>query len=105
MRESALCVELAVATRLNPQSKKRAQQVARDKARASGDHLAVVNETSLGQRVIDSPRHPDRVVVLDMLGHHGFASSCDSLAQARHAKAGGESGAEADLADKLERAF
>src|ERR1700682_4875552 len=105
MRESALCVELAVAARLNPQSKERAQQIARDKARASRDDLAVVNEPSLGQRVLDSPGHPNRVVVLDMLGHHGFASSCDSLAQARHAKAGGESGAEANLVDKFERAF
>src|ERR1700682_1960449 len=105
MRESALCVELAVTARLDAQSKKRAQQVARDKARASRDHLAVVNEPALGQRVLDSPGHPDRVVMLDMLGHHGFAGSRDSLAQTGDAKAGCESGAEANLADKLERAF
>src|ERR1700682_2289477 len=102
MRESALCVELAVTARLDAQSKKRAQQVARDKARTSRDHLAVVNEPSLGQRVLDSPRHPDRVVMLDMLGHHGFAGSRNRLAQTGHAKAGGGSGAEAELADQLE---
>ncbi len=105
MRESAFRVELAVAARLDAQSQERTQQIARDKARASRDHLAVVNEPALGQRVLDSPGHPNRVVVLDMLRHHGFASSRNRLAQARHAEAGGESGAEADLADKFERAF
>src|SRR5260370_37771797 len=103
MRQSAVCVELAVAARLDAKSEECAGQVARDKAWASRDHLAVVNEAALGQRVLDSPGHPNRGVVLDMLRHHGFASSCNRLAQTRHAEAGGEDGAEAYLADKGER--
>jgi len=105
MRQSAAQIQLAIAALLNPQPEKCAEHPARDEARAPRDHLAVVNGAALRQRIFYAPSHPDRVVVLDMLWHHGFARSRNCLAQARHAHPGGEAGAEADLFDKFERAL
>src|SRR5581483_12471765 len=56
-----------------------------------------------GQAVLDVPGHDDRAIVLDMLGQRGLAPALDRLAQARHAHAGRERRAEADLLDKPER--
>src|SRR5208282_5518723 len=105
MRQSAAQVQLAIAARLDAQPEKRAQHLARDETRPARDNLAVVDGAALRQRVFYPPRHPDRIVVLDVLGHRGFARSCNRLAQTRHAHPRGEPGAESDFLDELERAL
>src|SRR5216684_2694621 len=105
MRQSAAGVGFPIAARLDSESEKRAQQIARDETRPAGNYFAVVNQPPLGQRILDSPRHPDRVIVLDVLWQYGFARTGDRLTQARHAHPGGEAGAESDLFDKFERAL
>src|SRR5208283_5663427 len=102
MRESAVQVQLAIAAWLDAQPEERTQHLARDEARPSHDHFAVVNGAAIRQRVLYSPRHPDRIVVLYMLRHRGFARSRDRLAQTRHAHPGREPGAEPDLVDEFE---
>src|SRR5271168_3508145 len=105
MRQAAAQVQLAIAARLDAKPEKRAEHRARDEARAARDRFAVVHGAPLRQRVLYPPRHPDRVVVLDMLRHRGFARPGDRLTQARHAHPGGEPGAESDLVDESERAL
>src|SRR5215469_711394 len=103
MRELPALVQRAIAARFGPQTQERREQVAGDEARASGQHLAVVDQLSLWQRVLDVPRHHDRAVVLDMLGDRRLPLSLDRLAQARQSQTGCEGRAEAHLFDKAER--
>src|SRR5260370_18951730 len=105
MGQSAAQVKSAISARLDAEPEKRAKHLARDETWASRDHLAVVNGAPLRQRVLDSPRHPDRVVVLDMFWHRGLASPRNRLAQARHSHPRSEPGAESNFLDKLQRAL
>src|SRR6185437_11156234 len=84
------------------QAQERGKQAARDKARPSAEHLAIVDELLSRQRILDVPGHHDRSVVLDMFGLRRFTHPFDRFAQARHAHRGRERRAEADLFDEAE---
>src|SRR5579862_6812398 len=105
MTQKPALIKFRIATRLDAQAQERAHHVARDETRPARERLAVVNQPLRGQRVLDVPCHPDRVVMLQMLGDLRLALARNRLAQARKAEAGGKSGAESNLVDEGERAL
>src|SRR5208337_4643142 len=98
-------VNCEVAARLHAQAQERGQHFQRDKPGAAADNLAVIHQLPGRQRVLDPPGHPDRVVVLEMLGDYRLPLTRNRLAQAWHAQPGGKRRAEADFVDESERAL